>query len=335
MFFVISGFSFAQKTTIAFGSCARQSDPLTIFDTILKHHPTHFIFLGDNIYGDTRDMNILKEKYDLLAEHTGFQHLMDSTIVWATWDDHDYGENDAGKSYPMKAESKEIFLDFFREPESSERRTHEGIYTSHMIQDSGLIIQVIILDTRTFRTDLLPYEGALKKDSAYQYGLEYRPSRSKRSHLLGDMQWEWLENELKKEADVRILCSSIQFGHSYNGYESWTNFPKELKRFQNLMKSTKSNGLFVISGDVHYGELSELNSGITYPIYDLTSSGLSSKWHMATPNTNRIAGPVMENNFGLIRFEKTATDCRIQLQLIDLYDKTGLEKTILLSQLHF
>ena len=201
--------------------------------------------------------------------------------------------------------------------------------------DFGLTIQVIILDTPTIRDDLLPYEGALKNHSAYQYQLSYRPSRSKRSELLGKMQWEWLEKELKKEADVRILCSSIQLGHSYNGYESWTNFPKELKKFQKLVKSTQSNGLFVISGDVHYGELSELNTGITYPIYDLTSSGLSSKWHMATPNTHRIAGPVMENNFGLITFEKTANDWKIKLQLIDLYDKVALDKTLLLSQLRF
>ena len=335
LFLVISASSIAQKTTIAFGSCARQSDPLTIFDTILKHHPTHFIFLGDNIYGDTRDTTVLKEKYDLLAQHTGFQHLMDSTIVWATWDDHDFGENDAGKTFPMKAGSKEIFLDFFHEPESSERRTHEGIYISHLIQDSGLTIQVIMLDTRTFRDDLLPYEGALKKDSAYQYELNYRPSYSKQATLLGKDQWIWLEKELKKEADIRILCSSIQLGHSYNGYESWTNFPKELKRFEKLMKSTKSNGLFVISGDVHYGELSEFRNKITYPIYDLTSSGLSANWERATPNTHRIAGPIMENNFGLIRFEKTASDCNIRLQLFDLNDQVVLEKALLLSQLRF
>lgn len=325
----------AQTTRIAFGSCAEQHKPLIIFDTVLKHKPTHFIFMGDNVYGDTRDTAVLQSKYVLLEEHPGFQQLRNSTTVWATWDDHDFGENDAGRSYPLKAESKEIFLDFFREPEDSYRRKHTGIYTSYMIEDSALTIQVIILDTRTFRSDLKSYSGALKKDTLYQYGLDYRPNKRKRTTLLGDQQWDWLERELTKKADVRILCSSTQLGHSYNGYESWTNFPRELTRLETLIKDTKANGLFAISGDVHYGELSALKSEGIYPIYDLTSSGLSAEWHLATPNKNRVAGPIMQNNFGLIEFHKTPTDCEIQLQLIDVNDQSVINQTILLSQLQF
>lgn len=326
---------FGQTTRIAFGSCARQTDSLTIFDTILNYHPSHFIFLGDNMYGDTRDTSLLKIRYQELANHPGFQHLMDSSTVWATWDDHDYGENDAGRSYPMKKESKEIFLDFFKEPEDSERRKHDGIYTSYYIKDSNLTVQVIVLDTRTFRDDLKKYRGAFKKDTLYQYGLNYRPGKSKKINLLGAAQWNWLEEELKKPADIRIVCSSIQLAHSYNGYESWTNFPSELVRFQQLVQKTKANGLFVISGDVHYAEISVLKSEYTYPIYDFTSSGLSSKWHLATPNTNRTDGPIMQNNFGLIEFNKTADDCEIQFRLIDLNNQPVLSKTILLSQLRF
>lgn len=325
----------AQTTRIAFGSCAEQDKPLIIFDTVLKHQPTHFIFLGDNVYGDTRDTAILRSKYFLLEDHPGFQRLRDTTILWATWDDHDFGENDAGRSYPLKKESKEIFLDFFKEPEDSDRRKHEGIYTSYLIKDSNLTVQVIILDTRTFRDDLKKYRGAYRKDTLYQYGMDYRPNKSRKISLLGAAQWNWLENELKKPADVRILCSSTQLGHSYNGYESWTNFPGELTRLHNIIKKTKANGLFAISGDVHYGELSVLKKEGAYPIYDLTSSGLSAEWHLATPNKNRIAGPIMQNNFGLIEFHKTATDCEIQLQLIDVYDQSVINQTILLSQLQF
>lgn len=325
----------AQHVKIAFGSCARQSDTLAIFDTIVANHPSHFIFLGDNIYGDTEDMELLKAKYQLLEAHTGFQHLRDSTIVWATWDDHDFGQNDAGKNYPKKEESKEIFLDFFREPESSERRNHPGIYTSYMLEQDGLKIKVILLDTRTFRDELSPYDNSLAYDSAYQYGLDYTPTYFRYKTLLGKEQWSWLKDELEEPADIRILCSSIQMSHSYNGYESWTNFPIELKRFQKLLRKTKTNGLFVISGDVHYGELSVLSTKGNYPIYDLTSSGLSSKWHMATPNTHRIAGPVMENNFGMLTFDKTSTDCIIRFQLIDRYNEIVIDKNVALSELQF
>ena len=48
---------------IAFGSCASQTQELPIFNNVVNHQPDIFIFLGDNIYGDTKDMQELKEKY--------------------------------------------------------------------------------------------------------------------------------------------------------------------------------------------------------------------------------------------------------------------------------
>jgi hypothetical protein len=43
----------------------------------------------------------------------------------ATWDDHDYGLNDAGTEYPHKKVSQEMFLDFFGVPPDSPRRRPE------------------------------------------------------------------------------------------------------------------------------------------------------------------------------------------------------------------
>jgi hypothetical protein len=86
--------------------------------------------LGDNIYGDTNDMDILHKKYQQLGTKESYKHLIENTEVLATWDDHDYGQNDAGKHYPHKVESKEIFLEFFKEPKNSERYKHKGIYHS-------------------------------------------------------------------------------------------------------------------------------------------------------------------------------------------------------------
>jgi alkaline phosphatase D len=34
-----------------------------IYGGILQHRPEVFLFLGDNIYGDTNDMGVLKQKY--------------------------------------------------------------------------------------------------------------------------------------------------------------------------------------------------------------------------------------------------------------------------------
>ena len=85
---------------VTFGACfnPRVKKP-AIFDGILKQDSDVFVFIGDNIYGDTTDMELLKRKWGKLEAVEGFRQLRDSTTLLATWDDHDYGVNDGGKSY--------------------------------------------------------------------------------------------------------------------------------------------------------------------------------------------------------------------------------------------
>ncbi len=71
-------------TRIAFGSCAKQDKPQPIWDAVLSAKPELFIFLGDNVYGDTRDMEVLREKYARLAAQPGFRRLTESVPVLAT-----------------------------------------------------------------------------------------------------------------------------------------------------------------------------------------------------------------------------------------------------------
>ena len=212
---------------IAFGSCAEETAPQPILDLVVKHKPDLFVYLGDNIYGDTKDMKILRAKYDSLAAKPEFQRLKKNVRIVATWDDHDYGWNDDGKHYPFKKESKEIFLEFFNEPANSDRRKHEGIYTSYFFEGNGRKVQLILLDNRTFRSDLRIYRGELSREYKYFYPLDYYPHQIEDSVFLGDAQWKWLEGELKKPADIRIIGSGSQFGIEYNGYEAWANFPHE------------------------------------------------------------------------------------------------------------
>jgi len=304
----------AQSLRIAFGSCSHQNQSLPILKQIGDMQPDYFIYLGDNIYGDTRDSAVLASKYAQLASNPNYQYLKSKTKVLATWDDHDYGENDAGKYYPMKDISKDLFLRFFEEPQNSSRYDHPGIYTSYEFKKRGQKIQLILLDMRTFRSNLCRYDGnTMRKDSVFFYDIEYVPCEGKDSTFLGEAQWIWLEQQLSKKADLRIIASSTQFGHSYNGYESWNNFPSEKQRMSQLILKTKAEGVFFISGDVHYAELSEEKFEGIYPLYDLTASGLSQSWHFATPNSNRIQGPVMENHFGYLDIDvrKKVLTCSI------------------------
>lgn len=332
-------FAFSQEKEIfkiAFGSCSYQDHPLPIFNNIVEHQPDLFIFLGDNIYGDTDNMDTLRAKYNRLYNKSSFQNLKQSTDIIATWDDHDYGWNDAGKYYKYKEESKDIFLSFFEEPKDSERREHEGIYHSYTYEKNGKTIQIIMLDVRTFRDDLKWYNGEFDHDRRYFYEMPYAPHNpSSKSTFLGDEQWKWLEGELRKPADVRIIGSGTQFGIEFNGYEAWANFPHEQQRFLDLIKATKANGVLFISGDVHYAEISKLTSNDVYPIYDITSSGLSSTWHFATPNSNRIEGPVMENHFGVLSIDCTPETPVIKAEIWDINDNQRIEHTFSLDDIKF
>ena len=325
----------SKKTVIAFGSCGQEYKPQPILGHIAEIKPDYFIYLGDNIYGDTYDMNELKAKYNKLADKAEYQALKKSTKILATWDDHDYGWNDIGRHYAKKMESKQIFLDFFDEPSSSERRKRPGIYTSYTQEVAGKKLQIILLDTRTFRDDIRTYRGELHHNAKYFYPLDYYPHAHADSTLLGDAQWRWLETELKKPADVRIIGSSTQFSIEYNGYEAWANFPSEQQKMIDLIKKTKANGVLFISGDVHYAEISKLEKDGCYPIYDFTSSGLTSTWHFATPNINRIEGPIMENHYGKITIDWGVNDIELKMELIDISKNQRFEYTLPVSQLKF
>jgi len=328
-------YSFGQpELKIAFGSCGSQDHPLPVFDIVVKHAPSYFIFLGDNIYGDSKEMDTLRAKYERLGSKPSFKKLASKTKILATWDDHDYGWNDTGRHFIYKEESKKIFLDFFKEPLESDRRKHPGIYTSHYIQSHGKKVQVLLLDCRSFRDDLKPYSGEVAKDERYFYQLDYGKHLSPDSTLLGKEQWSWLEKELRVSADLRLICSGTQFGIEFNGYEAWANFPHEQKKMTDLIKRTKANGVIFLTGDVHYAEISRYETPGLYPIYDITSSGLSSTWEFATPNKNRIEGPVMDNHFGLLSV-KWDKDPKIKMEIWDVTNNQRIEYSVKLSQISF
>jgi alkaline phosphatase D len=311
---------------IAFGSCANQNKPQPILNEIVARKPELFVYLGDNIYGDTVDMQLLQTKYNQLGTKAEFQALRRNVPTVAIWDDHDYGANDAGSEYPQKARSRDIFLDFWQVPFDSPRRQHEGIYHSYLFTDGQHRLQLILLDTRTFR-------DPLARNPFKSWKNDYHPDTNPEKTFLGETQWEWLTEQFRVPADVRIVASSIQFGHQHNGWESWTNFPYEIQKMARIIKQTRANGVVFISGDVHWGELSVLDVPGLYPVHDVTSSGLTETWPTVEENVNRHGEIVRENNFGMIEIDWSAPEPSVELQLIDIKGRKRVSKTVKLSEM--
>ena len=318
-------------TKIAFGSCNKPGKkPHTIYQAILDQKPDLFLFIGDNIYGDTTDMKVFKKRYQALANMKAYQELQAQTKVLATWDDHDYGTNDGGKSYSKREESQQLFLDFFNEPKDSVRRTRPGIYTSYSFGKEGQVVQIILLDTRYFRDELPKYKGEQKAGTVGWY----EPTKDTTKTLLGADQWKWLEEQLQVEADVRILASSIQMLSYEKGMENWGNVPHEQKRLFNLLKKHRANHTVAISGDVHFTELSRVMID-DYPFYDLTSSGMThanKRWSQAT-NSFRVGKSHGELNAGLIEIDWQKS--QLTLSSINTKGQKLIEHPILFSDLKF
>lgn len=321
---------------IAFGSCCDQDKPQPIWDAILEAQPELFIFLGDNIYGDTRDMAVLAAKYGQLAANPGFRRLRERTPVLATWDDHDFGENDAGREYPMREESRRVFCDFWGEPEDSPRRTRDGIYTTVTLGPPGKRLQIVLPDLRFNRTATVKsdmggksyeewakaFSGAGKDVPGY-----YLPNPAHDATMLGEAQWQWLEKTLREPAELRLFASSLQVLADFPGWEAWINFGRDHQRLIEVLRRSGAEGFFCISGDTHYAELSCLDINVPYPLWDLTSSGLTEVWPVTPPNANRASEVLREQNFGLIGID-WSDGPRIDLQVRDVHGKTRISRRL-------
>jgi alkaline phosphatase D len=317
---------------IAFGSCAHQDNPQPIWDAVVASQPDTFLFIGDNIYGDTEDMTVLKRKWDLLGAQPGYQKLLATCPVLATWDDHDYGANDAGVEYPKKRESQQLFLDFFNEPADSSRRSRAGVYDAKVFGPAGQRVQVILLDTRYFRSPLVKrsYRPEPGEGDKGPFARNSDPAAT----ILGPAQWKWLEQQLQVPAEVRIVVSSIQVVPDGHHWEKWGNMPLERQRLFEVIRKTGAGGVLFISGDRHSAEISAIDSGIGYPLIDITSSSLNrpSIWH-TEPNEHRIGAKYVQENFGAILIDWTVSDPMVRCQVRDITGKVVLQHRVMLSKL--
>jgi alkaline phosphatase D len=299
---------------VAFGSCAKQWQHQPIWDAVITEKPDLFLFLGDAIYADTDGTTAwavseaqLQGEWNRLADKPDFQAARAAFPFMATWDNHDYGTHDGGAAFALKETSKRIFLHFFGEPEGSERRRTPGIYDARVFGPPGRRMQVILLDTRSFR-------GPFKKDTRTKEEREkigkvgkYLPHGDPTVPLLGEAQWRWLEKQLRHTAEVRFICSSTQIIPDQKGMDEWGVFPHERKRLFDLIAETRANGVILLSGNVHFLEVSRSKETV-YPLVEFSSSGMThvNRAYAQAANDYRLAGPYVDVNAGLVDIDWSA-----------------------------
>ena len=295
----------APLTRIAFGSCADEEKPQPIWDAVMAYRPELFLFAGDNVYGDVRaGRNVpdeeliegLRESYVQASHLPGLMRVRTTVPSLATWDDHDYGKNDAGADFPGRHEAQRLFLQFWNVPLSDPRHSRDGVYHARTFGPEGQRIQVILLDTRFFRSPLKPTDqrGAPGKE-------RYLPDEDPAKTMLGEEQWTWLAARLREPAEVRLIVSSIQVLADGHGWERWGNFPRERQRLYDLIRTTGANGVVLLSGDRHIGGLYREAAGVPYRLVEITSSGINQVFPgNQEPGPNRLGAVYGAANFGTV-----------------------------------
>lgn len=329
---------------IAFGSCAKQSKPQPIWAAVRAARPELFLFLGDNLYADAQDADTLRRRYAEFREVKALQSFRRDVPHLAIWDDHDFGDDDVGGDYPLKALSQQLFCDEWRVPADSPRRTRAGIYESWRIERGGRTVQVLMLDLRFNRTPLVAdpalkqgYMAMVMKAKLGGGPMKgwYVPNLDPAATLLGEPQWAWLADRLAEPADVRLLCSSVQLAAEGTGWEGWNNFPLERQRLVDLIREKRAEGVVAISGDMHYADLSRWDTPGSYPLWDLTSSGLTEVWDIPTPNSRRVGEVYAGVNFGLVDIDFSAPQPALTLGIRDVNGESRLQHRVSLDQLRF
>ncbi len=324
---------------VAFGSCAFQWEAQPIWKAVEAAEPDLYVSLGDAIYGDfdgevTFDVTeaSLRAEWAKLGANPDWQHLVAHVPVVATWDNHDYGHHSAGAEFPLKEVSKTLFLDFFGEPPDSVRRRRPGIYDATVFGPPGRRVEVILLDTRTFKS---PPRLAERREGAKGSLGKFAPNDDPESTLLGEAQWAWLEARLRGPAEVRLVASSGQVVANEKGMDEWGNYPRERQRLFDLLAKTRAAGVVLLSGNAHFAEVSRTDEG-PYPLIDFTSSGLThvNEVYPHAPNRFRVAGPFVALNFGLVEIDWEASEGPVvKLAAIGVDGRIGFEHSMPLASL--
>lgn len=336
---------------IAYGSChdvleVQVQEDGDIWDRIGERSPSAFIWGGDNAYADSGVADIpglvkgtpefLEEVYKRtksIPQYINFVNQLGSENVVGTWDDHDFGLNNAGEEYEYREETQKLFLKFLDVPLDDPRYEREGVYSVKYFNEGT--IKVIMLDIRYFRNDYSTEEG----------------------DFLGEAQWEFLKTELNEnlgaEVKATVIVSGLQMipdGYWCNrqrAFECWNKFPNARERLLNTISTSVAPNVMLLSGDVHYTEIAVAKCG-SYHLPELTSSGMT---HSTSTSTNAFFGSIYQSigaseyrwegkysndkNFGELDFSFGEIDAENYVILRSLSDagELNFEKKILFSQL--
>lgn len=303
------------KFRVSFGSCLRWREDRTqpIWQVVEGLDPDLFFWVGDNIYGDALDPDILAEEYARQRELPLMQRFLNTTPQLAVWDDHDYGLNDHDRTNPIKAEALEVFKQYWPNPSYGLEGT-PGVFFKYAYGG----VDFFFLDGRYHRD---PND---QPDS---------PTKT----FLGAEQLAWLKQELlASKAPFKVLVCGSGFNNGKGpGGDSWASALHERDALLDYIRDNEVSGVLMLSGDTHVGELNAIpwSERGGYDFFELVSSPMAqspSGDNVARTPEMRVRPCFVEApNAGLLEFDLSVEDPTVSLNNVDTYGLHTWEPVVL------
>lgn len=286
--------------SVAFGSCARvERYPVQpVWSAIRALAPDAMLWLGDNVYADTLDPDIMAECYQRQRGLPELQEFIRTVPQLAIWDDHDFGLNDSDRRSPAREDALRVFRRYWANPAYGLPDTPGVFFQFHY---GG--VDFFLLDNRYHRDPI--HAGAPEPRSA-----------------LGAAQKDWLKRQLRgSRAPFKVLVSGQPWSDEKGGGESWQSFAEERAELFAFLREEGIGGVVLLSGDNHVAELNchpESERG-GYDLFEISASPLAQEpaasWlnYRTIPRIRQVY--FGGSNFGRLTFDLTRPDPTLTVTL--------------------
>lgn len=287
---------------LAFGSCSKisQFPNGPIYNAIAKEAPHLMIFLGDNAYfivadgsdrhfsttgpvGDWNFPDAMRMRHLITRVHPDLQGMLRSVPSYGIWDDHDYGPNNADRTFDLKEEALRVFKQMWANPGWGTTQT-PGIFSNFRCGPA----EIFLLDDRYYK-----YSPDIHKDVTRDTGA-----------IWGREQLAWLLDALKKStASVKVIANGTQvLCQDGRGEGHYREAFGEFQKLAQTLAAEKIGGVVFLSGDRHHSEAMQQAQPDGTLIAEATSSPLQQDQKPALLDryhSNQLWG-MRGNNYGLL-----------------------------------
>lgn len=285
---------------IIFGCCANQDADQPLWKAILEEKADLMIAMGDMVQAAKPDQKSIVDEYKTLAKIDEYVKARETVPFLITWDDQDYGKVDGGADNPKKEEARKAVWFYYPYIKDSTLLDQPGIFHSKVLggvrEGRGRrarttpSVHVIMLDTRWNRTD---------------------------KTLLGNDQWEWLEDQMREPADFKILVSSIQVLAEEHAFDKWSQFPKEKEKLLNLIIKTKPKNFLILSGDRKLAAISKKDIKNYGTLHEVTAGSFNQPQELVEKETVYMNEAYNKENYGLISIDWSKRIAGIEIKNLE------------------